>query len=65
MVYLCATIAAASPRLTVEAIDAASFADLVSRHRIGTIPRLLLDDAVELPDRLPPGELIARIAAGA
>jgi predicted thioredoxin/glutaredoxin len=62
MVYLCNSIAAASPRVTVDVIDAEAFPDLAARHRVGTVPLVIVNGTRALPDVVPAAELIARIA---
>jgi len=63
MVYLCNSIAAANPLVTVEVIEAGAFPDLVSRFQVGTIPKIVINGTVEVLDIVPAAELIAKIAA--
>ena len=63
MVYLCNSLAAASPLVTVEVIDANAFPDLVSRFKVGAVPKVLINETVEVLDVVPAAALIAKIAA--
>jgi alkyl hydroperoxide reductase subunit AhpF len=63
MVYLCASIAAASPHVTVEVVDADVFPDLAARHHVGTVPLVVINGTTTVSDVVPAGELIAKIAA--
>jgi hypothetical protein len=65
MVYLCNSVAAASPLVTVDVIDADAFPDLVSRFKVGAVPKVLVDDRVEVLDVVPAAVLIAKIVAAA
>ena len=63
MVYLCNSIAAASPLVTVDIIDADAFPELVAKHQVGGVPKVLINDAVEVPDIVPAATLIEKIVA--
>ena len=63
MVYLCNSIAAASPLVTVDVIDAGAFPELVSRYQVGQVPKVLINDATEVLDVVPAATLIAKIVA--
>jgi predicted thioredoxin/glutaredoxin len=63
MVYLCNSIAAASPLVTVDVIDANAFPDLVSRFKVGAVPKVIIDETVEVPDVVPAAALIEKIVA--
>jgi predicted thioredoxin/glutaredoxin len=63
MVYLCNSIAAAGRLVTVEVIDANAFPDLVSRFKVGAVPKTLIDETVEVLDVVPAAVLIGKIAA--
>jgi glutaredoxin-like protein len=63
MVYLCNSIAVFSPLVTVDVIDANAFPDLVSRFKVGAVPKVVIDDTVEVLDVVPAAALIAKIAA--
>lgn len=65
MVYLCNSIAAASPLVSAEVIDAEAFPDLVARFNVGTVPRVLINDTVQLSGIIPAAELLAKITAAA
>jgi alkyl hydroperoxide reductase subunit AhpF len=62
MAWLCNSIAAASELVTVEIVDADAFPDLVARHRVGTVPVVVINGAASVVDVVPPPALIARIA---
>lgn len=64
MVYLCNSIAAVTPLVTVEVVDADAFPELASRHRVGAVPKVLIDDTVEVLDVVSAATLVERIAAG-
>lgn len=61
-VSLCASVAAESPKVTVEVIEAAAFPDLVTRYRVGVTPKIVIDDAVEIVERITPADLLAKLA---
>jgi glutaredoxin-like protein len=63
MVYLCNSIAAFSPLVTVDVIDANAFPDLVSRFKVGSVPKVIIDGTVEVLDVVPAAALIAKIAS--
>jgi predicted thioredoxin/glutaredoxin len=63
MVYLCNSIAVASPLVTVDVIDANAFPDLVSRFKVGAVPKVLINETVEVLDVVPAAVLIEKIAA--
>ena len=63
MVYLCSSIAAFSPLVTVDVIDANAFPDLVSRFKVGAVPKVIIDETAEVPDVVSAAALIAKIAA--
>jgi predicted thioredoxin/glutaredoxin len=62
MVYLCNSIAAANPLVTVEVVDADAFPDLAARHHAGTVPLVIVNGTTAVPDLVPAAELIAKIA---
>jgi alkyl hydroperoxide reductase subunit AhpF len=62
MVYLCNSIAAASPHVTVEVVDADVFPDLAARHHAGTVPLVIVNGTTAVPGVVPAAELIAKIA---
>lgn len=63
MAYLCNSIAAINPLVTAEVIDADAFPDLVSRFHVGVVPKVLINDTVEVLDVVPAATLIERIVA--
>lgn len=63
MVYLCNSIAAANPLVTAEIVDSAVFPELVAQFKVGVVPKVLINDAVEILDVVPAAELIAKIVA--
>ena len=62
MVYLCNSIAAASPLVTAEVVDAAVFPDLPSATRVGEVPLVVINGTIAIPEVVPAAALIARIA---
>ena len=62
MVYLCSSIAAFSPLVTVDVIDANAFPDLVSRFKVGSVPKVIIDETVDVLDIVPAAALIEKIA---
>ena len=65
MVYLCASIAAASPFVTAEVFDIGAFPDLAARYKVGGVPKVLIDDAAEVAGVVTAAALIEKIAAAA
>jgi glutaredoxin-like protein len=63
MVYLCNSIAAASPLVTVDVVDANAFPDLVSRFKVGAVPKVIIDETAEVPDVVSAAALIEKIVA--
>ena len=63
MVYLCGSLAAASPKVTAEIFEATAFADLVSRHRVGSTPKVVVNDTVDLGEPYTPAAFIAALAS--
>lgn len=64
MVYLCNSVAAISPLVTVEVIDADAFPELASRHHVGVVPKVLVNDTVEVVDVVPIATLVGKIVEG-
>jgi alkyl hydroperoxide reductase subunit AhpF len=62
MVYLCSSIAAASPLVSVEVVDAGAFPDVAERHRVGQVPLVIVNGTTAVPEVVPAAALIARIA---
>ena len=63
MVYLCNSIAAASPLVTADVVDASAFPDWASRFQVGTVPKVVINETVHVPDVVPAAALIEKIAA--
>ena len=63
MVHLCSSVAAASPRVTAEIVEASAFADLVAKYRVGATPKLVVNEDSEDAGPLTAPALIARLAA--
>jgi glutaredoxin-like protein len=63
MAYLCNSIAAASPLVTADVVDASAFPDLASRFQVGTVPKVVINGTVGVVDLVPPPTLIEKIAA--
>lgn len=63
MVYLCNSIAAASPLVTCDVVDASAFPDLASRFQVGAVPKVVINETVHVPDVVPAAALIEKIAA--
>ena len=63
MVYLCNSIAAASPKVTSEIIESDAFPDLVKRYKVGMTPTIVINDTVNVTEHQTPADLIAKIIA--
>ena len=63
MAYLGGAMAHANPKITAEIIEANTFVDLSTRFTVGSVPKIVINDTVEIAGVLPPGELARRIAA--
>jgi alkyl hydroperoxide reductase subunit AhpF len=63
MVYLCNSMAYLNPLITTEIIEANDFRDFAARYVIGVTPKIVINEKVEVVDRVPAAELIARIVA--
>jgi hypothetical protein len=63
MVYLCNSIAALSPHVEVDVIDADEFPELVSRYQVSGVPKILINDTAEVLEVVPVATLIGRILA--
>jgi len=61
MAYLTAALAFISPRVTTEIVEANTFPDLSTRFSVSTVPKIVINDSVEITGVLPPSELIAKI----
>ena len=61
MAYLTAALAFVSPHVTTEIIEANTFADLAARFSVSTVPKIVINDSVEITGVLPPSQLIAKI----
>jgi glutaredoxin-like protein len=63
MAYLGSAMAHANPKITVEIIEANTFVDLSTRFTVGSVPKIVVNDTVEVAGVLPPGELVRKITA--
>lgn len=63
MVHLCNSVAAASPHVTVEVVDAEAFPDIAARHRAAAVPLVVINGTTQVVDVVPAGELVAKIVA--
>ena len=63
MAYLCASIAAASPLVSADIIDADAFPDLVERFTVGVVPKVLINETLEVLDVVPAAALIEKIVS--
>jgi glutaredoxin-like protein len=63
MAYLCTSIAALSPLVTADVIAADAFPELIARYRVGAVPKVVINETVEVIDVVPAAALIAKIAA--
>ena len=63
MAYLGGAMAHANAKVTAEIIEANTFVDLATRFTVGSVPKIVINDSVEIAGVLPPGELRRRIAA--
>lgn len=61
MAYQAATLAWLSPKITAEIIEANSFVDLANRFTVSTVPKIVINDTVELTGVVPPEELTAAL----
>ena len=61
MAYLTAALAYVSPRVTTEIVEANTFTDLAARFSVSTVPKIVINDSVEVPGVLSPAELITKI----
>jgi glutaredoxin-like protein len=62
MAYLGGAMAHANPKITAEIIEANTFVDLATRFTVGSVPKTVINDTVEVAGVLPPGELVRKIA---
>jgi glutaredoxin-like protein len=62
MAYLGGAMAHANPKITTEIIEANTFVDLATRFTVGSVPKVVLNDTVEIAGVLPSGELVRRVA---
>jgi protein-disulfide isomerase len=63
MAYLGGAMAHANPKITTEIIEANTFVDLSTRFTVGSVPKIVINDTVEVVGVLPPEELVRKIAA--
>ena len=63
MAYQGATLAWLSPKITTEVIEANSFVDLSNRFSVSTVPKIVINDTVEMTGVIPPDELVAALAS--
>jgi hypothetical protein len=63
MVYLCNSIAAINPLVAVEVVNTEEFPDLVDRFRVSQVPKVLINESVEVLDVVPPATLIGKIVS--
>lgn len=61
MAYQAAALAFLSPMVRTEIIEANTFSDLSHRYNVGTVPKIVLNDSVEIVGVYPPEELVNRI----
>jgi glutaredoxin-like protein len=61
MAYLTAALAFASPRVTTEIIEANTFAELAARFSVSTVPKIVVNDSMEIQGVRSPSQLIARL----
>ena len=61
MAYLGGAMAHANPKITTEIIEANTFVDLSQKFDISSVPKIVLNDKVEIVGVLPPEELVKRI----
>ncbi len=62
MAYLCNCIAATSPLVNTDIIDANAFPELASQFRVGAVPKVVINGTTEVLDVVPAAVLIERIA---
>ena len=63
MVYLCNSIAALNPLVTVDVVNTEEFPELIDRYRVGKVPKVLINDTAEVLDLVPAATLIEKIVA--
>lgn len=63
MAYLCNSVAAASPLVTAEIVDASAFPDLVARFQVGAVPKVVINEKLHLTDVVPAAVLVEKIAS--
>ena len=61
MAYQGATLAWLSPKITTEIIEANGFVDLSNRFTVSTVPKIVINDKVEMTGVIPPEELVAAL----
>jgi glutaredoxin-like protein len=61
MAYLAATLAWLSPKITTEIIETNGFVDLSNRFSVSTVPKIVINDTVEMTGVIPPEELTAAL----
>lgn len=61
MAFLANTLAAMNPAISTEIIEANTFEDLTTRFTVGTVPKIVINDTVEVVGVLPPRELLSKI----
>jgi len=61
MAYQGASLAWLSPKITTEIIETNSFADLANRFSVSSVPKVVINDTVEMTGVPPPEELIAAL----
>lgn len=61
MVYLCGSLAVASPRVIAEIYEGSAFPELIRRYHVSATPRVILDGA-DLPGPYTAPALLAALA---
>lgn len=61
MAYLGGALAHGNPKITTEIIEANTFVDLATRFTVGSVPKVVINDTVEIAGVLPPEELVRKI----
>jgi alkyl hydroperoxide reductase subunit AhpF len=65
MAYRCASLGIASPLVETDIVDANAFPALAKRFTVGVVPKVIVNETLELLDVVAVPELIAQVAAAA
>jgi len=54
-------MAIASPRVTVECIDATEFPELSQRYRVMAVPKIVINDKLEFEGAIPENDFLGAV----